>query len=559
MSCKNKFKLTAVALMVGTAMNANAALYNVYESLPEGSNFENYGVAVQASSKNQESGEYDSCWDSQCSSEKYATGVEVKQLGAEGFDYRSETPFNIGRGFDYLTDGRDGFEFYCDVFLDYNDTYCDESWTRREYDLGYRKESVDKEINNSIASVIPNNIGFPHRETNTVITQIAEDGSVTGNFNSGAVRNVGFSGDFSLETIETEKRTQAFGRVELDNAVYVAGSISTEISSEPGFRSSQASFWKFDKSNPTSVLQNGIYNWNGGSGYDGGRTSNASMRDIAVLGDKIYGVGYNADKDEYPRASVFVVPTDNSEELTFYSLNWAGTDQDNYENSILYTMNANKLAVGTTKYYAGGSGFKRAYPNRLFYVKDVENDRTARFISGGILFDGANTKVGAINNFNELVGTTDFDSRPEIDSTPRRQSAFITTLEANSLDDGKRYKELYDSQPRFLDDLTNGDNADTDNNQYRIVEASDINDAGVISATALKCQGGYNSTAHNAKCGDGSSGLEKLVAIKLIPIQGATADNIQPRGMESESVDRQGAGLGLWALTLLGLLGFRRK
>ncbi len=35
MNCSNKFKLTAVALMVGTTMNANAALYQVIEVSPE--------------------------------------------------------------------------------------------------------------------------------------------------------------------------------------------------------------------------------------------------------------------------------------------------------------------------------------------------------------------------------------------------------------------------------------------------------------------------------------------------------------------------------------------
>ena len=35
MNCSNKFKLTAVAMMVGTAMNANAALYQVVEVEPE--------------------------------------------------------------------------------------------------------------------------------------------------------------------------------------------------------------------------------------------------------------------------------------------------------------------------------------------------------------------------------------------------------------------------------------------------------------------------------------------------------------------------------------------
>ena len=38
------------------------------------------------------------------------------------------------------------------------------------------------------------------------------------------------------------------------------------------------------------------------------------------------------------------------------------------------------------------------------------------------------------------------------------------------------------------------------NNQFRILDATDINDAGVISGTAMKCAGGYSTTANNATC-----------------------------------------------------------
>jgi hypothetical protein len=108
-----------------------------------------------------------------------------------------------------------------------------------------------------------------------------------------------------------------------------------------------------------------------------------------------------------------------------------------------------------------------------------------------------------------------------------------------------------------LDDLTNGSEF-SDNNQYRIIAANDINDAGVIAATALKCTGGYDSTAHNAQCGAGK-GQEKTVAVKLVPIAGKTHEDISPRGMDDLVVERNGAGLGLWSLILGGLLWFRRK
>lgn len=107
----------------------------------------------------------------------------------------------------------------------------------------------------------------------------------------------------------------------------------------------------------------------------------------------------------------------------------------------------------------------------------------------------------------------------------------------------------------MLDDLTNDGSATSNNNQYRILMASDINDAGVIAATAIKCDGGYSSIAHDASCG----GTETTVAVKLVPVEGATNSDIQQRSYENSSTDRQGASFGSIGLSLLGYIFFRRR
>ncbi len=103
--------------------------------------------------------------------------------------------------------------------------------------------------------------------------------------------------------------------------------------------------------------------------------------------------------------------------------------------------------------------------------------------------------------------------------------------------------------------MTNGGDYSEQNNQFRIIDATDINDAGVISGTAMKCAGGYSTTANNATC----SSEEQIVAVKLVPIADATKDDIVSRSIDSTTTERQGAGLGWLALTMLGLFGFRRK
>ncbi|MCG6343133.1 DUF3466 family protein, partial [Vibrio fluvialis] len=59
-------------------------------------------------------------------------------------------------------------------------------------------------------------------------------------------------------------------------------------------------------------------------------------------------------------------------------------------------------------------------------------------------------------------------------------------------------------------------------------------------------------------CGGGSQD-ETTVAIKLVPIVGATSDDISERGTDDTSTERSGGSIGLWMLAVLGFLGFRRK
>ena len=192
----------------------------------------------------------------------------------------------------------------------------------------------------------------------------------------------------------------------------------------------------------------------------------------------------------------------------------------------------------------------------MFVVPNAASP-SASFLSGGIFFNGAGGEMGGINNFNEIVGRVDVQTHREYDGKQRRQRAFIYPYKPTELARG----DIFQNKAWLFDDLTNDGKVSgtTDNNnQYRIYDASDINDAGVISGTATKCSGGYDSTAHDSYCGNGNTD-ETIVAVKLVPIAGSTSASIETRGYENNTTERQGGSFGFGALTLLGLFGFMRK
>ncbi|ELP5729551.1 DUF3466 family protein [Vibrio vulnificus] len=562
MNCSIRFKLTTVALLVGSAMNANAALYKVVEVDPSanGSNSaysDAYGVAIQAGDVASPKG----CFGIACDDNQFKLAFETR-VGVDGVSYREELPFAMDASFGYIQEYED-FERYCYNELRYST--CD-SWAWIWWS-SWSRELNGNTSSNALAYVEGNPSSYPN-EMNNVINSLNESAQPVGNQSvAGLTRNKVVA---PVSPVEVDSFYQS--RAWKTDGTYTVGSVSSKAVNDNGtYYTSKAAIW--DASGVVKALD-----WPQGVDRDGQRLAQGSMRDVVVddkgdtdpANDLIYGVGYNTYIDDnYINASIFVGTLDAGG--TFKDSAWKTVPIDGaqmkisgdiiHSNSVVTNVNSNFIAVGEAK-RAGDKPSEGSAVNRLFLVKDVRAESvSATFLPqlGGIFFSGAGGKMGGINNYNEIVGQLDAEDTREIDGKPRRKRAFILPYydEKTSTPTPER-RAIFNNKAWYLDDLTNGSNAPVENNQYRIIDATDINDAGVISATAIKCEGGYDTTAHNSYCGEGSQ-EEKVVAVKLIPIANADANDIEKRPVEKASAERKGAGLGWLSLTLLVLFGFRRK
>ncbi|MFM2589924.1 DUF3466 family protein [Vibrio sp. TBV020] len=530
------FKITAVAATVAASFSANAALYNVYkyEDVADNEITQTYGVAIAPAANGAAS-----CFDASCGQGDYAIAYEGKKY-QEGFQYRDESPFLVNFGFDYIDVGDnlyDNFRSYCYNYLGYTDSLC-ENWATTQYTNGFANEFENSDVNNSkafieFASERPS-------DGNVVINSINADGNAVGSFQASVEeRNVAFADGL---TVGSAARSRAWAQVDDGTDVYTVGSISTKYGTGSDY-TSEAIIWQTPTGGGTTTTNR--IAWENSAIRDQVMPQ-GSARDVTLIGSDIYAVGFNSDVEERLRAAVFYYDTVNTKWTHRFVSGFDGGDRslDNYLNSKLSAVSENGVAVGTYKLRDVISN--GAYSNGLFYVTNVADPNpSAQVFSGDIFFTGANGLIGGINKYDEVVGTVDFETHREVDGKPRAQRGFITQLtsKAQAPLQGKAW---------YLDNLTYGSNALASNNDYRIVQAGDINDAGVIAATAYYCEGGYASDAIDASCNSTS----KLVAVKLVPV---TNPSITERPVETSTVERQGGTLGFFALTLLGLLGFRRK
>ncbi|MEZ9625409.1 DUF3466 family protein [Aliivibrio fischeri] len=549
----SKLQLTTLAVLVSAALPAQAALYKVVEvdsglSGPEiKETTEYYGTAIQPSPIADNGVNNLGCFENDC-----GTGASYKLAGEtrnrpDGFSYREEVPFAMDNSFGYIEDDYDGFEDYCFYQLGY--ATC-EYWASDRWS-SWRNETYSSNTPNSLA-FIEGTAVLPTDAKNTVINSLNSSGSAIGNYSTATVRNTPINGE-----ITGWKQ----GRQWATDGTYSVGSVSsrTGIGGERYYYFSKPAVW-----NGTTL---NAVKWAYNDQQDGDYYAQGSMRDLYVDGTTFYGVGYNNYKDQHMNATIFTGSTTDLTNLSSVQINNAQVDisGDNiHSNSVATNINKNLVVVGQAK-RSGGYPKNGAAADRLFIVPDASaSSINASFFYGGIFFDGAGGEMGGINNFNEIVGRIDSENHREYDGKQRRQRAFIYPYgETSGVADADKAaitarRAIFKNKAWLLDDLTNGGSESTNNNQYRIYDASDINDAGVISATAVKCSGGYDSTSHNAYCGDGN-GTETVVAVKLVPIAGADAAAIQPRNYDSTATERQGAGLGFGALTILGLFGFMRK
>ncbi len=520
------FKISMIAATVAASFSASAAIYNVHMYGPVvDQDAQTFGSAIQESTAGL------SCWSSDCSSthtSAHQIGFE-EQLYLQGFEYRNEAPFLFEYGYEFLEDGRDGFEDYCNRYLDYADTLC-EKWAYRQYDSGYAKEGS---LNNSYAFVESSSSPVQGTQDNVVINKIDISGKALGTYYGGSLENRTKAFDDTTELVFSGVQSKVFAKTSSADDIHV-GSVSFSTDNTNDFRS-QAAIWV-----------NGTEKLITTSGAVNSRSiPQGSARDIADVGGTNYAVGYNANGDEIPVAAVFNLATPTSPTTALVN---TYTDDEKYLNSLLTSVNDKGIAIGTAKYREANDG---AYSNSLFYVPDVTaSSLSSKSFSGDIFFKSANGKAGAINNNSEVVGAIDYERHRESNGgKPRAQRAFIAPLSSTDA------KAPLGNKAWYLDDLTYGSNATTPNNDFRIIDATDINDAGVIAGTAYYCDGGYDSSAINARCSSGAS----LVAVKLVPINGATTSDISARPVDKNKVERQGGSIGVWALTILALFGFRRK
>ncbi|EJE4695664.1 DUF3466 family protein [Vibrio parahaemolyticus] len=578
MNCSNKFKLTAVAMMVGTAMNANAALYQVIEVVPQidGNTIDtetaqtSYGVAIQQGDVPFAMG----CFDGSagCTPEQFKLALETRSTpisageAVDGVSYREEVPFAMDSGFYYVQE-YDDFERYC-----YNErrySTC-ESWASVHWQP-WSKELGKDFTTNALAFVEGDDSAYENKYNN-VINSLTAEGEPVGN--QSVVSESDSSELKSRNTIvapvipdittDEEQAEVVQSRAWHTDSTFTVGSVSRKASNTNGtYHTSKAAIWDETQAIVEIPWLDGVPE------KDGERLAQGSMRDLVVDADTnvIYGVGYNTWRDDnYMNATIFVGSLKaDTDAKSIKNYEWKNVLVDGaqqridgdtvHSNSRLTDVNSNFVAIGEAKRSGAYLMPTGSAPNRLFVVEDVRKDSVvADYPTTGIFFSGAGGHMGAINSYNEIVGQLDAETTREDEGKPRRKRGFIYPYAlGGTVSD--RANEIFDGKAWFLDNLTNGGDFSADNNAFRIINATDINDAGVISATAMKCEGGYKSTDHNASC----DGTEKIVAVKLMPIAGATSADIQQRSIEDEASEREGAGLGWLVLTMLGLFGFRRK
>lgn len=558
-----KRSILASAVLLAT-QTANAALYQVMEVTPStGQSYGSaWGVAIQPSTGT------DSCFNNStvgsvnCQNFALAgeTRIEKASTGkaVDGLSYRDEVAFGIDNAFVYVQE-RNDFERYCYNELLYStcNTWADPHWNR------WQAEINSTQVANSIAFIGAGTTGAPIDESqNVIVNSLTSNATPIGiNVKTGDVTTYRRNANAiqARSTVAPNITDALYTRAWKTDGVYTVGSISRSSNNNEGaYFYSKPAIWK--NSNGETVE----LSWPTGTEPNrNNRLAQGSMRDVVENGGKLYAVGYSSyDTDNhYMQASVFELDNtsnfSNAASWTTKAVSGAesriGGDYI-HSNSVVTDVNKNLVALGSAK-RAGSRPENGAAGNRLFVIEDVSaSTPTANFLTGGIFFTGAGGKAGAINSYNEIVGQVDANDTRENDGKPRRKRGFIYPYSANGSDPSRM--AIFANKAWLLDDLTNDNTATGNNNQFRIIDATDINDAGVISATALKCSGGYDTTAHNSLC---SNREETVVAVKLVPIVNATSANIQQRSTEEQASERKGGSFGLGLLMVLGVLGFRRK
>ena len=201
-------------------------------------------------------------------------------------------------------------------------------------------------------------------------------------------------------------------------------------------------------------------------------------------------------------------------------------DQQSFYSSRALGINDNGKVMGIGYTYLSGSARSK------LFVYDME-DAQATTITG--FFQSSSTTPRGINNNNQIVGDAEIEASL---SSTRAKSGFIYDIDEDSF--------------QRVNDLLACDSA------YDIVQANDINDNGVIFATALTYKDILDINGNPVTNDDGSPQRESTtVAVKLVPVPGGSIEDCSD---DEPFQERQGGSMSWLALLATGLmLRLRRR
>ncbi|GAA6173907.1 hypothetical protein NBRC116592_35770 [Colwellia sp. KU-HH00111] len=204
-------------------------------------------------------------------------------------------------------------------------------------------------------------------------------------------------------------------------------------------------------------------------------------------------------------------------------------------NSRAYDINDAGIAVGHITKQTDGK-----YIQKFFYADTSVPKEEINMVTPDDYFSGSESTVRAINNNNLMVGEGEIETHNESSSNPRRTAAFVYDMNDDL------FKNLNDTIPCNL------------RQKYDIFEARDINDDGIISATAIVKVERRDAKGNIMLDDNGTPLTEDVVrAISLTP---SPEDGETCSAKEEDKVIRQGASISFGSLlSVMALLGFRRK
>ena len=208
-------------------------------------------------------------------------------------------------------------------------------------------------------------------------------------------------------------------------------------------------------------------------------------------------------------------------------------DHTNKGGSKEFDINDSGIAVGHITLETG--------VNKFFYVDTTVPKEELNLINPDDYFRGSDSTARAINNHGLIVGEGEIETHNETSLNVRRTAAFVYDIN-NDL-----FINLNDTIPC------------TAQATYNIFEARDINDDGIISATAIIQEQRRDAKGELMFNDNGAPLTEDVVrAISLEPIE-ETNENCGALEEESK-VKRKGASIGFSGFfTIMAIIAIRRK